>query len=161
MAGISIHVDLAEFDREIVSRLQALAELDTAEALDVLGQTGVSQTQQRISVEKTAPDGTAWKPNFSGTSILFLEGELNRSIVHEVESETEVSWGSNRVYAAIHQLGGKIVPKNKRALQFKRGGKKITVRSVTIPARPYLGFSDANKTELVAILNDWMAEKLA
>lgn len=49
-------------------------------------------------------------------------------------------WGSKDVrYALIHELGGVIVPKNAAALAIpQEGGGVVFVKSVTIPARPYL-----------------------
>lgn len=50
-----------------------------------------------------------------------------------------VEWGTNVVYAAIHQFGGAAGRKDRR---------------VTIPARPFLGVSNEDRTELLAIIND-------
>jgi phage virion morphogenesis protein len=49
--------------------------------------------------------------------------------------------GVNKVYAAIHHFGGPA----------GRG------RKVTIPPRPYLGLSEADREEIRAILNDYLA----
>ncbi len=47
--------------------------------------------------------------------------------------------GSNKVYAAIHHLGGEIRAKNADYLMIPTGnGKFARKKSVTIPARPYL-----------------------
>jgi phage gpG-like protein len=51
-----------------------------------------------------------------------------------------VSIGSDRKYAAIHQLGGVIKAKGK-ALVFMLGGKKIFAKQVKIPARPFFPFT--------------------
>lgn len=50
------------------------------------------------------------------------------------------TWGSTDVrYALIHELGGVIVPVRAQALKFKLpDGSFRIVKSVTIPARPYL-----------------------
>ncbi|MFA6219593.1 MAG: hypothetical protein WC692_07410 [Erythrobacter sp.] len=50
------------------------------------------------------------------------------------------TWGSTDVrYALIHELGGVIVPVRAQALRFKLpDGSFRIVKSVTIPARPYL-----------------------
>lgn len=48
--------------------------------------------------------------------------------------------GSNKEYAAIHQLGGKA----------GRG------RKVKIPARPFLGLSDSAADEIVAVIRDFL-----
>lgn len=50
------------------------------------------------------------------------------------------TWGSKAVdYALIHELGGVIVPVRAKALKFRLpDGSFRIVKSVTIPARPYL-----------------------
>lgn len=156
MSGIEIKVDASEIARNIVPRFEALAELDRRELLDHLGALGVSQTQRRIAEEKQSPDGVPWKPNRRGGSILELEGNLLTSQHHEVESDEDVSWGSNLVYAGIHQEGGVITPKNKKRLVFRIGNQTIFATKVTIPARPYLGLSGDNKKDIVEALNSWI-----
>lgn len=44
----------------------------------------------------------------------------------------------NVKYARIHELGGTITPKNGQALRFKGRNGWATVKSVTMPRRPYL-----------------------
>ena len=57
-------------------------------------------------------------------------------------------------YAAIHQYGGTIRPKNAKRLMFKVGGKTVMTQSVTIPARPFIGFSEEDRQEAQQILLD-------
>ena len=54
----------------------------------------------------------------------------------------DVVIGSNKIYAAVHQFGATITPKSGQYLTFWMGGRLVKARSVTIPARPYLGISD-------------------
>jgi phage gpG-like protein len=159
MSGLNIHIDISEITTHLLPRLARLADLDKNALLDNLGGLGVSQTQRRITSEKTSPDGEPWKPNRRGGSILFLEGHLNSSIAHEVGRD-DVSWGSNLVYAAIHQTGGTITAKNGKSLHFQIGNQHFFPKSVTLPARPFLGLSDDNKTEVVDALNDWIGTQL-
>lgn len=54
-----------------------------------------------------------------------------------------------------HEKGGTIKPKNGKYLRFQIDGKWIMARSVTIPARPYLGppikdLFASGKAELIA-----------
>ena len=51
--------------------------------------------------------------------------------------------------ARIHQFGGVITPVKGKCLAFNLGGKKVFAKKVTIPARPYVGMSEANKTDMV------------
>ncbi|KKM88479.1 hypothetical protein LCGC14_1258280 [marine sediment metagenome] len=69
-----------------------------------------------------------------------LEGSISiAEKAHRVGSEVRGLWGSKDiVYALIHELGGKIVPKKAPKLKFQIGGSWVTVDEVNIPARPYL-----------------------
>jgi phage gpG-like protein len=49
-------------------------------------------------------------------------------------------------YAAIHQFGGVIVPKNAKALRFKLpSGQWVTVKKVVIPPRPFFPVDSSGK----------------
>ena len=104
--------------------------------------------------------------------ILRLTNRLYDSISYRVLPDG-VEWGTNRVYGRIHQLGGtinlgareatislkSIRRKGNRFVRFgTKGSQSRTVRmqarTVTIPARPYLGISDADRAELANILAD-------
>ena len=52
-----------------------------------------------------------------------------------------VTIGSDRVYAAIQQLGGVIKAKGKKPLVFTIGGRTLFARQVKIPARPFFPFT--------------------
>lgn len=70
-----------------------------------------------------------------------LEGSIDIAAYAREEGAGVVgSWGSKDVaYALIHELGGVIVPVRAKALKFKLpDGSFRIVKSVTIPARPYL-----------------------
>lgn len=146
MSGVQFIMDL---DLDLpVAQLGRLADLDRSELLDGLGALGASQTQRRIEVEKTDPDGNAWPANGEGSSTLFRSGGLATSIDHQQEDLNQVSWGSPLIYAAIHQEGGEIRPKDAKVLVFSIGGETIFAKKVTIPRRSYLGLSEDNKREM-------------
>ena len=71
--------------------------------------------------------------------ILFRQGHLRNSITHHA-SRTGVEIGTNLIYGRIHQLGGEA-----------GRGKKIT-----IPARPYLGLSDADQDLIVNLAQSYL-----
>ena len=70
----------------------------------------------------------------------FLEGSIKiLELAHRAGTGFRGTWGSvDVVYALIHELGGKIVPKKAPALRFQVGGQWVTTQEVNIPARPYL-----------------------
>jgi phage gpG-like protein len=65
------------------------------------------------------------------------------------------------LYAAIHQLGGTIAAKDAPYLKFKIGDRWASKKSVTIPARPFLGLDDDDEREIVRIGEDWIAGEAA
>lgn len=156
--SVEIQIDVREVS-VIADRLNSLGDVNKGELLDALGALGVSQTQQRIASEKRSPDGAPWAPNRRGGSILLLAGHLLGSISHQVGNDM-VSWGSNLVYAAIHQLGGTIRPRSARRLVFMIGNMTVFAKQVTIQARPYLGFSQGNLSEIRETVEDWLQRVL-
>jgi len=69
----------------------------------------------------------------------YKTGTLRRSIHIEEVSNTEVRVGTDVIYAAIQEYGGVINAKNAPWLTFKTDdGEWHRVKSVTIPAHPYL-----------------------
>ena len=115
---------------------------------------GESSTRERFR-SQTGPDGQRWKPSLraqlTGGKTLTKDGHLGDSITSTADQHA-AEWGTNRIYAAIHQFGGTIKPKSGKLLAF-RGH---VAKSVTIPARPYLGLSDADQNELVERTLDWL-----
>lgn len=156
MNGVSITIEVRDLAaaNALIARF---ASLDEATLLTAVGTIGETQTRRRIEEEKTAPDGSAWSANREGTSILLRTGEhLRDSIAFEVGAG-EVSWGSSWEYAHVHQDGMVIKPKSANVLIFTSGGKKRGAKQVTIPARPFVGLSAANGTEIEEVVVDWLA----
>jgi len=108
-----------------------------------------------------APDGTPWKPSLrakvTGSKTLVMTTQLRDSISYVVEDDA-VEVGSNAIYARIHQEGGVITAKDGGALRFELAtGGFATVKSVTIPARAYLGVSAEDVDTIIAITGDHLA----
>lgn len=78
-----------------------------------------------------------WPPKRDGSpSILQKSTTLAKSFFLEVGQRSAMVSNPMR-YAAIHQFGGEIRPKNAKALRFQSGGRWWTVQKVTMPARPF------------------------
>lgn len=150
----ALEIKDAELDAAL-ALIDGLAEAPLEELAEGLGRMIQEQTRFRIETEKTAPDGEAWKPNFAGTSILYVSGALSQSIDY-VASRESVIVGSGLVYARIHQDGGKIIPRNAKALAFMIGNALVLAKSVTMPARRYLGISSSNRADIVDAARDWL-----
>lgn len=139
MSGIEIRSEGVEALGRRIGRL--LAGLKNPEPmLRALAAEGESQTRRRLEVEKRGPDGTPWpewSPGYAATrhggqSLLDARGDLIRSLTAFADRQS-AGWGTNLVYAATHQFGRD-----------------------AIPARPFLGVSDENFQDLLAIAEDWL-----
>lgn len=131
MSGTKIHFEVTHD-----SLTPALAGLLNAGEnlypfLDEIGGQLVTETQDRFE-DGVGPDGGAWEVSAAarqrGGKTLKESNQLVTGLTHQANGN-ELVWGSNEVYAAIHQFGG------------ETGRNK----SVTLPARPFLGLSDADE----------------
>jgi phage virion morphogenesis protein len=123
---------------------------------DAIGQYGESSTKLRFA-RGYGPDRKPWIPSHrvrtQGGQTLRLKSHLMNSITHNSDNQG-TSWGTNRIYAATHQFGAVIKPKAGGALRFKMPGVGfVTVKKVTIPARPFIGLNAEDGVEMLAVTN--------
>ena len=124
---------------------------------DAIGQYGESSTRTRFK-KQAGPDGQRWKPSRRAAQVggqtLVLKAHLLRSISHRADN-SGTSWGTNVIYAGIQQFGGTIKAKGGGALRFRLpGGGFVTVKKVTLPARPFVGVNADDGREMLALTND-------
>ena len=133
---------------------------DQSPLLAELGEYGLRSTRARFKTQ-TAPDGTAWaalqpwyqkEKRRNKNRILTLNGYLRGQMTWQLVGDRTVEIGSNLPYAAVHQFGATIKPRAAKVLMF-RGH---VAKSVTIPARPYLGLSDEDRSEIVGRTLEWL-----
>ncbi len=144
MAGVTASLTTIGLDAAI-QRLSRLDGFRMAELADAAGAILESSTRGRFDT-KTDPDGTAWVPwseAYDDTredrhSLLVEEGDPRDSIA-SYSTGSEVHVGSNLIYAAHHHFGGD-----------ETGGG--------IPARPYLGISDEDGTDLADLVTGKLEE---
>lgn len=135
---------------------------DLTPLMDMIGSHLVGAAQKRIDTTNVSPEGAAWPKSLRATlagggPTLYDSGHLWRNINYAASSR-EVQIGSNLIYAAIHQFGGEIRPKNGDALVFTlANGATVVAGKVTIPARPYLGISDEDETKLTDVAVGYFA----
>jgi len=164
MAGTAIEINVKVDDREIgaaLDRLQAHTDR-MAPAYKNIGEELLQSTRQRFR-DQVDPDDRPWQALRASTlaakaarghslSILRARGHLADTIRYQAD-DSGVRVGTNRIYGAIHQMGGTtsphvIRPKTKKALAWPGG--RHPVRSVNhpgsaIPARrPFIPFPFAN-----------------
>ncbi|WP_448093557.1 phage virion morphogenesis protein [Pseudomonas lini] len=106
--------------------------------------------------QKVAPDGSPWAPlsavtlaRKKGTGILREKGTLQDTLRKQVTS-TELAFGTDRPYGAVHQFG------QKKGASGSSKGRPIPWGD--IPARPYLGLSSEDETEVILIIHDYLSE---
>jgi phage virion morphogenesis protein len=168
MAGATIKITVR--DQGLRAAFRRLAAADRSlipAALKSLGELALKQTRRRFQEQKS-PDGQAWaalNPEYAKgkrsrkiLQELGMRGGLLGTIVYRVEGR-RVLIGTNKVYGAIHQFGGTIVPRRGDALVFRLGGKLVMARSVTIPARPYLGASAEDRKEMAELVGELIATR--
>ena len=146
-AGLALgyRLDDAQAQRALAGLVEA--GTDMTELMDDIGAAMVTSTQLRFE-DGEAPDGSKWTPSIrareEGGKTLVDSSHLMDSITHSA-SATQVEWGTNVLYAAVHQLGKTIKPKTQPYLRFKIGDRWSLKKQVTIPARPFVGLSDEDK----------------
>lgn len=146
-AQLVIRMDVSQA-QSLFGRL-AMAVSDTTPIMRAIGTGLVTSTQDRFE-DEVDPDGAAWAPlnpdylaTKRGAGILresAMRGGLQGSITYRA-GRTDVAVGTNKVYGAIHQFGGDIQ------------SRLVKTRSVTIPARPYLGISSEDRDMILDVVS--------
>lgn len=163
MAG-GVGVDRVEFDGRALRALDRQIRLAASAPrrrllLDSLSQVGAETARARIKSGGPAPDGAAWPERHprsrSGKPLLNRSGILGDSIA-SASTARSARWGSNSVYARIHQLGGAVQPRRRRALRWSIGGHPVFSARATIPARPFLGWGADEELQVDAAIRHWL-----
>lgn len=154
MAGAMLDVVV---DNSMVG--EALEELgrrldDFTTPFNDIGEYLHQSTDERFR-RKVAPDGTPWAPlspvtlaRKKGAGILREKGTLQDTVRKQVTS-TELAFGTDRPYGAVHQFGQK-----KGASGKTSKGRPIPWGD--IPAREYLGLSADDEAEVLLIIRDYL-----
>lgn len=102
--------------------------------------------------ESVDPTGMPWAPlKFRTGKPLRDTGRLANSFTSR-PTERGFVVGTNVSYAATHQYGATIVPKNRKELRFKGRGKGwIFAKRVVIPARPMVPWPHLSEKWSIAI----------
>lgn len=160
--ALTVHGSLSPMN-ETLKRIAAIGRTPSA-VLQAVGHIVLTSTRHRIEQQVT-PQGTPFAPlnklyaiDKQGPGILrgpdFQVG-LYGSLVVQAEGNV-LRWGSNKVYAPVHQFGATIRPKNGRALSFEMGGRHFLRQSVTIPARPFLGLTTEDRDDIMEELEGFL-----
>lgn len=165
MTGARIHATLD--DKAFQAAVAKLGGVIRPGILRAIG-TGLVEVVQRRFEAARDPFGGAWvalNPAYAaikkGPGILRARGYLQRSITFDA-SGNHITIGSPMIYAGVHQFGATIKPVRAKALAFRmgggggKGGRIVKAKSVTIPARPYLGFGPEDQREVMEVLQGFV-----
>lgn len=154
--------------RRLLRRFKQLSEINKKAINATLANATQSSTVERFKTEK-APDGKKWRKSIraerdGGTTLVNKSGIRNS--IKSVSDASGFAVGTNKIYAATHQLGDTrritIKAKTSKGLIFQMDGRWMRKRQVTvrvnIPARPFLGLSDDDMLEIKGTLEDYFAE---
>ena len=122
-----------------------------------IGSALEASTRARIETTKTAPDGTPWlnlTPRWAArkqkrghaAGILTMRGDLLNSVAFEADPGFVDIIAGPTEYAAIHQYGG---------------SSGMPAGAAAIPARPYMGLSHDDVTEIDEATEDWLRKLVA
>ncbi|MFK3641410.1 phage virion morphogenesis protein [Pseudomonas protegens] len=159
MAGamLDVNVDLDLVGKALEELAERLGDLTTPfnDIAEYLHQSTDDRFRQKV-----APDGSPWAPlsgvtlaRKKGPGILREKGTLQDTMRHQATS-TELAFGTDRPYGAVHQFG-----QHKGASGSRGKGRPIPWGD--IPARPYLGLSAEDETEVLLIIHDYLMEPVA
>lgn len=181
MPGAALQMSLDQFASFCEAKAKAFQQTDLRKPLTAIKVLLIADVRDNFHGSH-APDGTAWLPlknpskRRGGASAKPLRdtGLLMASVTAQgrghVEriGEHELVLGTNLDYAAVHQFGATIFfPERRRRKPwvFESGGRKVFTRrirahTVTIPARPFLGFSERAINRIGLIFAEWMEGNL-
>lgn len=140
-------IDIVFDDAEVMAALHRLLERtgNIRPALADIGEVVTEQTKHRFETT-TGPDGEHWAANSQVTldhkpgnrPLTGVTGSLMDTIRYQLDGDFAVLIGSNKDQAAMMQFGG-----TKAEFPNLWGD---------IHGRPYLGISDADKAEILSII---------
>ena len=162
-------------DKQVLDMLDQLSGRlkNLQPAMQEIGEDIVASTKRRFA-DGVAPDGTPWAANSTETTVPFylgafggshkkdgtlskagqarsgakkpLTGEtkaLRTTINYQLSGTSGVRIGSPMVYAAMQQFGGIT-------------SSSSMIPGKTIPARPFLGLSDADTSNILDIVRSYL-----
>lgn len=160
MANVKIDIS----NQAVTAAFNKLLQLgqNPAPALEGIGRSMLTNVQLGFRTS-TSPYGGKWDaPGHRSGKPLVDKGHLQNSVSYRLVGHA-VEIGTNLRYAAIHQFGGVIKPKNKQRLFFMLGDRKIFARQVTIKPRPFLptdGLPDDWAEDAVAVVMDVIRQQM-
>ncbi|HRR48336.1 MAG TPA: phage virion morphogenesis protein [Syntrophales bacterium] len=163
---IQIHVNDTEVNKALSDLSARMRNLKPV--MREIGEIVRTSVERNFAAGGRPKWGESARVKREGGQTLSLTGSLRRSFARTdaVQAGNDrVSVGTNVVYAAIHQLGGKtsptvITPKKAKALFWP--GARHPVKSVNhpgsvIPPRPFLMVQNEDWTEIKNVINRYLS----
>lgn len=114
--------------------------------LEAMGMQLESLTKRAFNEPMLRP--APWKAKWDGSPATLRRNQVLVRSIHITDlSDSHVTVGTDRIYAAIHQFGGVIKAKGK-SLRFQLGNRTVYCKQVTLPARPFFPFINGRLTPL-------------
>lgn len=167
-------------DAEIEAALDNLAAAltDMSPVMNEIGMALVASTEQRFN-DTQAPDGSQWAARSPVTlanyarrgesfgPVLHKSGTLRQFIDHQYGPD-EVTIGSSTIYAAVQQFGAEQGAFGAAVGRTKPSEKRKTSQDYfvpipwgNIPARPFIGVSEADRVAVLDIVGEWLERAAA
>ena len=162
---IQIHINDTEVNKALADLSARMRNLTPA--MREIGEVVRTSVERNFAAGGRPKWGESARVKREGGQTLSLTGRLRRSFARPdaVQAGNDrVAVGTNVVYAAIHQLGGKTSP---RVIKAKNGkalfwpGARHPVKSVNhpgskIPPRPFLMVQNEDWTEIKNVINRYL-----
>ena len=137
---------------------------DMTPLMERIGAYGEESTVYRFETG-VGPDGEAWTPSYrartQGGKTLDDTSRLKGSMTHYASAHA-AEWGTNVIYAGVHQGGLTIRPKSADRLTFQIPGLGWrSAEEIVMPKREFLGLDSDDRDEIEAIGGDYIAEPLS
>lgn len=166
MVAVQVNVDLGEA-RSVLDRV--LRETDNpAGLMEVAGAVLENSVRERFRTQ-SGPGGVPWVQSERAMSqgmgrTLIDKGGLLGSVTYEADANRVevgiIAKTRSAKFARVHQYGATIRPKKSPYLAFRGAdGHMVFAKSVTIPARPFIGVDAEDRAELVAAWSAYLEEK--
>ncbi|KPD10871.1 phage virion morphogenesis protein [Phaeobacter sp. 11ANDIMAR09] len=155
MTGLEYNTDT--LDPLLIALLEATGDL--TEFMQDAGELLVSATQDRV-LQGLQPDGAPFAPRSAATlkrytklglsfgAPLNVSGDM-RNHLHYAADKDSMEFGSNAIQSAVMQFGAE-----KGAFGTAANGSSIPWGN--IPARPFIGISEDDETNLALELEEWL-----
>lgn len=162
MTGIQITIELDSADLDAALDRAIAGGEDLRQPMGKIAEEWLGHVRKRFAEERD-PLGVPWKKRRvepgeedAPHKLLQLTGALEGGIAPEFGSDFAqlgvLPSGGPGKYARIHNEGGTIRPKEKKALSF--GGRIVS--QVVMPKRQFLGFGQAEQTTVEEVMGDFL-----